>query len=107
MWFPARDEGSFSVKLITAEANSSNRSSKSNFRPPAPPSCNIQTSPVVSFKVRCSMFDVRCFPISFFFLTPARHELLRQAQMVQDPRDYGVHELLDGFGFRIKAGIRR
>src|SRR5208282_5591331 len=109
IWFPAREEGSFSVKSITADANSSNRFSKSNFELSAGPSCNIQTPSADSFRVRCSMFDVRCSPffISFLFFRPARHQLLRHAQMIQHAGNHGVHDFLDGCRFRVKTRVRR
>src|ERR1041385_2772633 len=98
MWFPARVAGGLSDKSITAEANSSNRSSILNFRPPVPPSPDIQASSPVSFGVRCWMLAVGCWP--FFmallrFFLPTGHQLLRHTQMVEDTSDDRVHHLFD------------
>src|SRR5207247_9936307 len=95
--------GRFSDKSITAEANSSSRSSRSNLRFPLSPSRNSHTSPAASLDVGCRMLDVGClfFFISFLFLRPPRHQLVGQAQMVEHARHHRVHDLLD----RLGAGV--
>ena len=54
-------------------------------------------------KFSCASASLRlCVEFSFFFLRPARHEFLWQAQMIQHARDHGVHHFLNGFRVRSK-----
>src|SRR6516164_11669346 len=110
---------------MMSEANSSNRSSRSNtllrvlstgphagiICPGDSPGfidfvviglCFVNLPSGFMFDVCCSMFDVLASSSSFPFLAPSWDEILWNAQMIQHPGHHGVRYLFN----RLWAGVK-
>lgn len=65
--------------------------------------------PTLAFRL-CVESSTICHPpfsvlVSFRFLSPFCHQLLRQPQVIEHTRDDSIHDLFNRFWMRVKRGI--